>query len=136
MGTVKNARLIAGASDSTSDPVVVHAVSKLTCAPVEVGGCWEAQLFADDVGGVEVPRAGAVVADGRVAERLSIKEDLASAWARCRSVQRYVRSLSGGGGRQSYKGNFKELHLELQKSVKEKMKCILIMVLPQSDQSQ
>ena len=130
MGTVKNARLIAGASDSTSDPVVVHAVSELTGAPVEVGSCREAQLFADDVGGVEVPRAGAVVADGRVAERLSIKEDLASAGARCRSVQRYVRSLNGGGGCRSCKGNFIGLHLVLQKSVKEKMKCILIMILP------
>ena len=79
MGTVKNARLVAGASDSTSDPVVVHAVSELTGAPIEVCSCREAQLFADDVGGVEVPRAGAVVADGRVAERLSIKEDLALA---------------------------------------------------------
>ena len=68
-----------GASDSTSDPVVVHAVSKLACAPVEVGRCREAQLFADDVGGVEVPRARAVVADGRVAERLPIEEDLALA---------------------------------------------------------
>ena len=98
MGTVKNARLIAGASDSTSDPVVVHAVSELTGAPVEVGSCREAQLFADDVGGVEVPRAGAVVADGRVAERLSIKEHLASAGARSGSVKRYVCSLVGGGG--------------------------------------
>ena len=86
MSTVKNARLIAGAIDSTSDPVVVHAVSKLTCAPVEVGGCWEAQLFADDVGGVEVPRAGAVVADGRVAEGLSIQEDLAFAGGGCGST--------------------------------------------------
>ena len=79
MGTVKNARLVAVARDSTSDPVVVHAVSELTCAPVEVSRCREAQLFADDVGGVEVPRAGAVVADGRVAEGLPIKEHLASA---------------------------------------------------------
>ena len=86
MGTVKNARLIAGASDSAPDPVVVHAVSELACAPVEVGGCWEAQLFADDVGGVEVPRAGAVVADGRVAEGLTIHEDLAFAWGGCGST--------------------------------------------------
>ena len=134
MGTVKNARLIAGASDSTSDPVVVHAVSKLTCAPVEVGGCWEAQLFADDVGGVEVPRAGAVVADGRVAEGLPIKEHLASAGARSGSVKRYVCSLVGGGGCRNCKGNFIGFHLELQNSLKEKMKCILIMILPQSDQ--
>ena len=79
MGTVKNARLVASARDSASDPVAVRAVSELACAPVEVGSCREAQLSADDVGGVEVPRAGAVVADGRVAERLSIKEDLALA---------------------------------------------------------
>ena len=79
MSTVKNARLIASASDSTSDPVVVHAVSELAGAPVEVGRRRESQLFADDVGGVEVPRAGAVVADGRVAEGLPIHEDLAFA---------------------------------------------------------
>ena len=134
MGTVKNARLVAVARDSTSDPVVVHAVSELAGAPVEVGRRRESQLFADDVGGVEVPRAGAVVADGRVAERLSIKEDLASAGARSGSVKRYVCSLVGGGGCRNCKGNFIGFHLELQNSLKEKMKCILIMILPQSDQ--
>ena len=80
VGTVKDACLVACAPDSAPDPVVVRAAPKLTCAPVEVGGCWEAQLFADDVGGVEVPRARAVVADGRVAEGLPIHEDLAFAW--------------------------------------------------------
>ena len=79
MSTVKDARLVAGARDSAPDPVVLRAVSELACAPVEVGSCREAKLFADDVGGVEVPRAGAVVADGRVAERLPIEEDLALA---------------------------------------------------------
>ena len=79
MGTVKNARLVAVARDSTSDPVVVHAVSELAGAPVEVSRRREAQLSADDVGGIEVPRAGAVVADGRVAEGLPVEEDLTSA---------------------------------------------------------
>ena len=86
MGTVKNARLVAGARDSTSDPVVVHAVSELTCAPVEVGSRREAQLSTNNVGGVEVPRARAVVADGRVAEGLTIHEDLAFAWGGCGST--------------------------------------------------
>ena len=79
MGTVKDACLVACAPDTAPDPVVVRAAPKLTCAPVEVDSRREAHLSTNNVGGVEVPRAGAVVADSRVAERLSIKEDLASA---------------------------------------------------------
>ena len=86
MGTVKNARLVAGARDSAPDPVVVHAVSELACAPVEVDSRREAQLSTNNDGGVEVPRARAVVADGRVAEGLSIQEDLAFAGGGCGST--------------------------------------------------
>ena len=86
MGTVKNARLVASARDSASDPVVVRAAPKLTCAPVEVDSRREAHLSTNNVGGVEVPRARAVVADGRVAEGLTIHEDLAFAGGGCGST--------------------------------------------------
>ena len=86
MGTVKDACLVACAPDPAPDPVVVRAAPKLTCAPVEVDSRREAQLSTNNVGGVEVPRAGAVVADGRVAEGLSIQEDLAFAGGGCGST--------------------------------------------------
>ena len=86
VGTVKDACLVACAPDSAPDPVVVRAAPKLTCAPVEVDCCREAQLSTNNVGGVEVPRARAVVADGRVAEGLPIHENLAFARGGCGSM--------------------------------------------------
>ena len=79
MGTVKDACLVACAPDPAPDPVVVRAAPKLACAPVEVDSRRETQLSTNNAGGVEVPRARAVVADGRVAEGLSVHEDLAFA---------------------------------------------------------